>query len=457
VDRSLRRLLRMKFELGLFERPYADEARAPRVYDTPQQRALAREIATKSLVLLQNDGELLPLDAGIGTLAVIGPSADDVRLLEGDYHYPAHVEIVYKAGALPEDVDDILPRAADSAFKPGPYFPEMVSLLDGIRAAVSPRTELIVARGCAITGDDESGIDEAVAAASRADACIVAVGGKSGLLPDCTSGEFRDSAELRLPGVQEKMLRAVAATGTPVVVVVVSGRAHALAGLAETASALLCAWLPGEEGGHAVADVLFGEVSPSGRLPVSLPRSAGQVPVYYGHKTGSGRSQMLGDYVDLPTSPLFAFGHGLAYTRFEYGELSLGADTIAPDETLEISIDVCNAGERAGDEIVQLYLHDVVASLSRPARQLAGFARVALEPGQTRTVTFTLDPSQLSFYDADMRRVIEPGEVEVAVGASSADLRARGSFRIEGKPRELSAAEIRPTLVRVSPAPTGSD
>ena len=460
VDRSVRRLLRMKFELGLFERPYVDEARAARVYDTPAQRALAREIATKSLVLLKNDDDVLPLDRGIGTLAVIGPSADDVRLLEGDYHYPAHVEIVYKAGVLPEEFDDILPRSAESAFKPGPYFPEMVSLLDGIRAAVSPQTELVVARGCEISGDDESGFDEAVAAARRADACILAVGGKSGLLPDCTSGEFRDSAELRLPGVQEKLVRAVAATGTPVVVVVVSGRAHVLAGLVECIPALLYAWLPGEEGGHAVADVLFGEVSPAGRLPVSLPRSSGQVPVYYGHKSGSGRSQMLGDYVDMPTSPLFPFGHGLAYTRFDYGELRLGSETIAPDEPLEIELDVRNSGECAGDEVVQLYVHDVVASLTRPARQLAGFARVALEPAQTRTVTFTFDPSQLAFYDADMRLVVEPGEIEIAVGASSADLRVHGRFRIEGKLRELSPVEIQPTAVRTGPphrAATGSD
>ena len=229
-----------------------------------------------------------------------------------------------------------------------------------------------------------------------------------------------------------------------------SGRAHALAGLSERVPALLYAWLPGEEGGHAVADVLFGEVNPAGRLPISLPRSAGQVPVYYGHKSGSGRSQMLGDYVDLPTTPLYPFGYGLSYTSFAYGELEIAPAEVAPEQSLAISLDVANTGERAGEEVVQLYLHDVVASVTRPALQLAGFARISLDAGQKRRVRFELDPSQLAFYDSDMRRVIEPGEIEVAVGASSADLRSRGRFVITGKTRELPNTDTRPTRVFTS-------
>ena len=448
VDRSLARLLRMKFELGLFEEPFVDEARAVEVYETPEQRALARTIAQRSLVLLQNDGGLLPLDPALPSLALIGPSADDVRLLQGDYSYPAHVEIVYRRGSHAE-TDSILPRSAESAFAPGPYFPEMTSLADGIRAAVSDRTELRIARGCELSGESTDGFAEAIEAARRSRVAIVAVGGKSGLLADCTSGEFRDSADLALPGVQQELVLGVLATGTPTVVVVVSGRVHALPRIASLAAALVYAWLPGEEGGHAVADVLFGSANPAGRLPISLPRSSGQVPVYYGHKAGSGRSQMLGDYVDLPTTPLYPFGHGLSYTSFAYGELEIRPASVAPDEGVQIAVDVANTGARAGDEVVQLYLRDAVASVTRPAAQLAGFARVPLEPGQSRRVEFRLDPSQLAFYDADMRLVVEPGSIEVRVGASSSDIRAEGRFEIEGKLRELTPAELVPTRVLV--------
>ncbi len=451
VDRSLERLLRTKFELGLFERPYVDEERAAQVYDTPEQRALARRLAEKSLVLLKNQDELLPLDPATRKIAVLGPCADDIRLLQGDYHYPAHVEIVYRRAELAggASASDIVPRAQGSGFAPGPFFPDSVSPLAGIRAA-APESEIRFEKGCDVLGDDRGGLAAALEAARDADVAIVCVGGRSGLLPDCTSGEFRDSAELRLTGLQEELVASVAATGTPTVVVIVSGRAHALAGLSERVPALLYAWLPGEEGGHAVADVLFGEVNPAGRLPISLPRSAGQVPVYYGHKSGSGRSQMLGDYVDLPTTPLYPFGYGLSYTSFAYGELEIAPAEVAPEQSLAISLDVANTGERAGEEVVQLYLHDVVASVTRPALQLAGFARISLDAGQTRRVRFELDPSQLAFYDSDMRRVIEPGEIEVAVGASSADLRSRGRFVITGKTRELPNTDTRPTRVFTS-------
>jgi beta-glucosidase len=427
VDRSVERLLRLKFELGVFEDPFVDEAHAPSVFDTSQQRELARRAARESIVLLKNEGALLPLAPDLGTLALIGPGAGDVRVLQGDYSYPAHLEMIYENPRRPRASQDLLPRSAQAsttpggaadaapAFEPGPYTVPMVSLLEGIRAAVAPGTEVVHARGCGITGDEREGFTEAVEAARRASVAVVALGGKSGLTPSCTSGEFRDAADLGLPGVQQLLLEAVVATGTPT----------------------------------ALAEILFGVASPSGRLPISLPRSAGQVPVHHDHKSGGGRSQMLGDYTDMPTSPLFPFGHGLTYTRFEYADLDV-TEAPAVEESLEVSLSLANVGDRAGEEIAQLYLCDVVASVTRPVKQLVGFVRVALEPGQRRRVSFEVDPSQLAFYDAGMRLLVEPGELRVMVGSSAADIRLEASVETRGKPISFDAFVRHPTRVEIS-------
>jgi beta-glucosidase len=401
------------------------------------------------MVLLRNAGELLPLDPAASPLAVIGPAADDVRLLLGDYHYPAHLEIVYARGG---PAGGSAPASETLAFRPGPYFPPMVSLLAGVRAAVPAATELRHARGCDVRGDSREGFDEALRAARGAAVAIVAVGGRSGLVPDCTSGEFRDASQLGLTGVQEELVEAVAATGTPTVVVLVNGRPLALARVAERVPALVEAWLPGEQGGHAVADVLFGRVSPGGRLPISLPRDVGQVPVYHGHKSGGGRSQMLGDYSDGPTRPLFAFGHGLSYTRFEYTDFALDPATATAFDPVAIGVRVTNTGPRAGDEVVQLYARDLVASVTRPVRQLVGFQRIHLAPGAARRVVFHLDPSQLACVGRRLRWPVEPGRIAVQVGASSEDVRAEGSFEIVGEARELDSSEIVPTRASLLPA-----
>jgi beta-glucosidase len=442
VDRAVRRALRLKFALGLFEAPFVDAARAAEPYDTPESIALARELACKSIVLLRNAGDLLPLDPAASPLALIGPAADDVRLLLGDYHYPAHLEIVYARGG---DPGDIAPAPGSVAFRPGPYFRPMVSLLAGLRAALPAGTELRFARGCDVRGDSRAGFDEAVRAARGAAAAIVAVGGRSGLVPECTSGEFRDASQLGLTGVQEELVEAIVATGTPTVVVLVNGRPLALTRLAERVPALVEAWLPGEQGGHAVADVLFGRVDPGGRLPISLPRSVGQVPVYHGHKSGGGRSQMFGDYSDGPTRPLFAFGHGLSYTRFEYTELRVEPGTATAFDPVAIGVRVANVGPRAGDEVVQLYARDLVASVTRPVRQLVGFQRLHLAPGEARRVVFQLDPSQLACVGPRLRWRVEPGRFAVQVGASSEDVRAEGGFEVVGEVRELDSSEIVPT------------
>ena len=431
VDRSVRRVLALKFALGLFDEPYVDEGAAAAVFDTPAQRALARRVASRSIVLLKNDG-LLPLDRdAVGSIAVVGPAAVDVRLLLGDYHYPAHQEVQF---APDGGVGAAVPGGGGD-FAPGPYYVEMRSVADAIGDLVGPSTAVRAVAGCDVSGDDASAIGEAVEAAAASDVAIVVVGGKSGLTLDATVGEFRDATDLGLPGRQQELVEAVVATGTPTVVVVVSGRAHALPWIAEHVPAVLCAWVPGEEGGPAIADVLFG-AEPGGRLPVSLPHSAGQLPVHYNQRAGGGRSQMYGDYVDAPAAALFPFGHGGSYTTFAYRDLEVTGplSTAAP---FEVACVVENTGAVAGEEVVQLYLRDDVAPVARPIRQLAGFVRVALAPGESERVVLVVEPSQLGFYDEAMRFIVEPGTVTVMVGASSADLRLEKTVELTGDTREV--------------------
>ncbi|HWQ14157.1 MAG TPA: glycoside hydrolase family 3 N-terminal domain-containing protein [Roseiflexaceae bacterium] len=450
VDTAVRRVLRMKFQLGLFEQPYVDPEAAEAQFQTPAQRALARRAVAESAVLLSNDG-VLPLGPQLTRVAVIGPGADDQRLLQGDYHYPAHQEIIYLAPKKDTDpnligAEDFTPQAG-GAFAPGPYYTPHVTPLAGLRAALGAGVEIRYAKGCEVLGDDRSGFAEAVEAARSAEVAVVVVAGKSGLHRPVTVGEANDATSLELTGVQAELVEAVAATGTPVVVVVLSGRVHALERVAAVANALLYLFPPGEEGGSGLADVLTGAVSPSGRLPVSLPRSAGQIPVHTSHRAGGGRAMFFGDYTDSPATPLFPFGHGLSYTSFAYESLTAsGTSTNAP---LEISLTVRNTGARRGEEVVQLYVRDEFASVARPDRMLVGFARVALEPGQARRVTFTVHPSRLAFYDPQMRFVTEPGAFTFSVGASSADIRAEQVVTLGGAVAEYRQREIVATRVRV--------
>ncbi len=453
VDRSVRRVLWLKFALGLFEQPYVDAAAAARVYDTPPQRSLARELAAQSIILLENDG-VLPIEPGVGPIAVVGPAADDVRLLQGDYSYPAHIEMLYRLAANSENADigthgggSILPSQT-GAFAPGDYFPPSVTLLDGIRTAVAGDVAVRHAPGGTVLGATDDEIDEAVSIARGAAVAIVAVGGKSGLLADCTTGEFRDTCDLALTGRQADLVRAVHATGAPTVLVVMSGRVHTLTDVEDSASAIVYAFPPGEEGGHALADVLFGNVSPGGRLPISIPRHVGQVPVHHDHRSRGGRSQMLGDYIDGPTTPRWAFGHGRTYSTVVYDELTVGASTTRTPTVVRARI--TNTGARRITEVAQLYLRDRVARVARPVRQLAGFARVELEPGASRWVTFTVDPTQLAYYDETMTLVIEPGAVEYLVGPSSADLPLRTTIEMSGSERAIRPNDRVPTTVSLN-------
>ncbi|MDW3221188.1 MAG: glycoside hydrolase family 3 N-terminal domain-containing protein [Acidimicrobiales bacterium] len=418
VDVSCERVLAQKIQLGLFENPYVDADAALAVFDTPDQRALARTAAAESVVLLTNDG-VLPLQSP-SSLAVIGPHADDPRLLQGDYHYPAHLEIIFKRAGVDEHVDQ-LPESG-GAFEPGPYYTPHVTPLAGLREAL-PTTEITFAPGGADTGDDRSGFDDAVAAAEAAEVAIVFVGARSGLIPDATVGEARDATSLDLPGVQSELVAAVAATGTPTVVVVVSGRVHTLDAEVENTNAALWSILPGEEGGAAIADVLTGAVNPAGRLPVTMPKNVGQIPLHPDSRRRGDRAEFYANYVDSDVQARFWFGHGLSYTTFDYSELRIDAGSTTSPTT--VAVDVTNSGDRDGDEVVQLSITDDVASVARPIRELVGFRRVSIPAAETRTVTFTVDASRLAFHGLDLRLATEPGTFTIHVGRSSMDPDAR--------------------------------
>lgn len=444
VDTAVRRVLRLKFQLGLFEQPFVDAEIAHTVFQTPAQRRLARRAVAESTILLTNDG-VLPLAPTLKRIAVIGPGADDVRLLQGDYHYPAHQELIYQVRQDVEIAGLAIPQTAGD-YVPGPYFTPHVTPLAGLCAAL-PDTEIMYARGCEVLGDDFSGFAEAVKLARAADVAIVVVAGKSGIRRPVTVGEGNDATDLDLTGVQSELITVLAGIGTPLIVVVLSGRVHTLTNIVPQANALLQLFPAGEEGGHGLADVLTGKVNPAARLPVTFPRSVGQVPIFAGQRAGGNTIPLFGDYVDSPAGPLFAFGHGLSYTTFAYSELHTRHGAIT--DPIEITVDVANTGEMAGDEVVQLYMRDDVASVARPDRLLLGFARVPLMPGQCRQLIFTVHPSRLAFYNPQMRFVAEPGSFTFSIGASSTDIRAEKTLHLDGPLVEYRQREVVETCVRI--------
>lgn len=444
IDRSVARVLRTKFQLGLFENPWVDEGATAGAFDTVSDRALAHQIAQQSIVLLKNTGQLLPLPKDLMSVAVIGPNAGVSRNLVGDYTYICHVETLIEA----REKDNAFGAAIAEDIEIVEDFVAIDSVLDAIRAAVSGATQVLYAPGCDVNSERRDGFAEAVAAASQAAVAIVVVGDKSGLTDDCTSGEARDRADLGLPGVQQELVEAVVATGTPTVVVLVNGRPLSIPWIAQHVSAILEAWLPGEEGGPAIADVLFGDANPGGKLPMTFPRSVGQVPIYYGHKPSGGRSHWKTTYVDLSNEPLFPFGFGLSYTTFALANLRLDRATAEAGQVVQVSVDVTNTGDRAGDEVVQLYVRNGAASLTRPLKELKGFYRLHLLPGERRTVTFELAVNQLAFLDRAMHWVIEPGPVQVMAGTSSADLPLAGCFEITGDVAEVGQQRVFSSAVR---------
>ena len=396
LDDAVRRILRVKFRAGLFEHPFVDPAKAEAAQLLPDAVAAARRAAGRSMVLLKNDGGTLPLDPAKST-AVIGPMARNQHDMLGPWWG----------------------QGRDS---------DAVTVFDGIKAQ-DPDTTW--AEGCSIADKEppnntpadecgsDAGFDQAVAVAKAADQVVLALGESRG-----QSGEAASRSEIDLPGLQEELIARIAATGKPFVVVLFNGRPLTLEGVVGPSPAILEAWFPGIQAGNAVADVLFGKVNPGGKLPVSFPRKLGQVPIYYNHEN-TGRpcdpgSKYNSRYRDIPScDPQYEFGYGLSYTGFEVSDLRLSSSTVPRNGKLTASVEVANTGGRAGDEVVQLYLHDPVASISQPVRRLRGFQRVTLAPGQHTTVSFTLDRSDYGFYDNRGRFVVEPGRIDVYAGDSS--------------------------------------
>ncbi len=436
VDVSVRRVLNQKFALGLFENPYVDAGKV--AFDTAEQRQLARLIAQKSIVLLKNEGNLLPLSKQIGSIAVIGPNADSIRNLFGDYAYPAHRETLLEQEKQNNVFNQPLP---DEVQSPDDFISSL-SILAAIKAKIGSGVRIHYARGCDVLDGSVEGFAEAVEAARKAEIAVVVVGDKAGLADDCTSGEARDRASLTLPGVQGQLVKAVYDTGTPVVLVLVNGRPVSLEWIADSVPAIVEAWFPSEEGANAIADVLFGDVNPGGKLPITFPRSVGQVPIFYAHRPSGGRSHWKEHYVETSAKPLYPFGHGLSYTHFQFGNLRIEPAVVQAGGVVTVQVDVRNTGNLAGDEVVQLYTHQDVPYVTRPVKELKGFKRVTLERRQSRTVTFRVAVNQLGYYDLNEDFVVEPGTVNLMVGSSSEDIHCVGSFEIAGETKAVRGAQV---------------
>ncbi|AEV83375.1 beta-glucosidase [Actinoplanes sp. SE50] len=428
VDRAARRLLTQKAELGLLDPDWSPEksvAAAPLTdLNAAGNQALAAELAERSIVLLE-PGTALPVTAA-GRIAVLGPCADDARTFLGCYAFPNHV----------------LPRYPQLGLGL-----EIPTALDGLRAEF-PAGEITYARGCEVTGDDRGGFAAAVETARDADLAVAFVGDLAGLFGKGTSGEGCDAADLRLPGVQPELLEELLATGTPLVVVVVSGRPYALGDLDGRVAGLVQAFMPGQAGGAAIAGVLSGRVQPAGRLPVQIPRHPGGQPgTYLQPILGATHAEVS----NLDPRPLYDFGYGRSYTAFAVGDLRVSADTVPTDGEFTVTVRVRNTGERDGAEVVQLYLADPVAQVTRPVRQLSGFRRVELAAGAAADVTFTVHTDRTAFTGRDLRRIVEPGELRILVGTSAGDLPCSATVRLTGPTRAAGADRRLTTGVQVRP------
>jgi beta-glucosidase len=391
LNEAVRRILQAKFRLGLFDNPYknCDVNREQQDILTAEHRRIAREVAQRSIVLLRNEGHVLPLRKDLKSVAVIGPLADDTAAPLGPW----------KQNGRPEDV---------------------VSVLSGIKAKLSDGTSVLYAKGCELEGSSKPAIEEAAEIAKKVDAVIMVVGETADM-----SGEGASRSSLNLPGDQEELVKVMLTIGKPLVVVLMNGRPLAIPWIAGNVPAIIETWFLGVECGNAVANVLFGDVNPSGKLPVTFPRAVGQLPVYYNHKN-TGRpaddhQRNTSRYIDLPSTPLYPFGYGLSYTSFSYSQFQLGSTTMEPGDSVVVSVVVKNTGNCQGEEVVQLYLHDEVGSVTRPVKELKAFQCISLTPGQSRQVSFTLTPEQLKFYDRWMRWSVEPGKFKVYVGPNSAE------------------------------------
>ena len=401
VNDAVRHILVTKFKLGLFKNPYAysDSIRAAQTILNSGNRQLAHKIADKSMVLLKNDNHLLPLSKKLHSIALIGPLADDQGNLLGSWSGAGQAK-------------------------------DVVSVLQGMKEAVSPGTQIHYVKGTDIKGTSEAGFPSAVAAARHSDVVVMVIGESRSMV-----GEAASRSKIGVPGNQIDLVKAVLKTGKPVVVVLMNGRPLTIDWLHDHAPAILEAWFPGIEGGHAVADVLFGDYNPSGKLTMSFPRDVGQIPIYYNHlNTGRPRNpndKYTSKYLDVLNSPLYPFGYGLSYTTFSYTTPRLNASSMSPEDTLTVTTTVTNTGKVAGEEIVQMYLHEHYNEVSPPVKELKGFAHVMLQPGESKEVSFKITPKKLEHYNINMKKVISPGAYSVMVGTRSDSVKS-AVFNVTG-------------------------
>ena len=405
IDRAVKRILEQKFRLGLFENPYVDPEYAVKVTHTNESQDVALNVAREGIVLLKNENNILPLNKNIKKIAIIGPNADNDKNQLGDYTSLVVLQSI-------------------------------VTVLDGIKAKVSQKTKIEYIKGCDVIGNDYNEISKAKNIAKNADLAIVVLGENEWLAPNKTgtNGEGYDVASLDITGLQEDLLKAVYTTGTPTILVLINGRPLSIRWAAEKIPAIIEAWLPGEKGGEAVADIIFGDCNPSGKLPITVPRHVGQLPVYYNYmpdkeewiKHGWGKA-----YADMPAAPLWEFGFGLSYTKFEYSNLQINPGVTGDYGEVSVKATVRNTGDRKGSEVVQLYIRDLIASVTVPVKELKGFEKIMLEPGEQKIVEFRLNHDDLAFYNKSMDLVVEPGTFAVMVGSSSEDIRLKGNFEVK--------------------------
>lgn len=405
VDDAVKRILRKKFELGLFDDPYrfSDAQRETAMVGIPQHREVAKDMARKSIVLMKNEKGVLPLSKTTKTIAVIGPLAKSEEDMLG-----------FWSVGWPDNSD-------------------VVSQWEGIQNKVGNSAKLLYAKGCDVTDTSRAGFAEAIAAAQNADVVIVSVGERRDM-----SGEAKSRANIHLPGVQEELLQALHATGKPIVVLINAGRPLVFNWTADNIPAILYTWWLGSEAGNAIADVLFGDYNPSGKLPMSFPRTEGQIPIYYNY-LNTGRpapdddnpARYRSGYIDLQKSPRFAFGHGLSYTTFTYSDLQLSKPSMNANDSIVVTFKLTNSGKVAGEEVAQLYLRDEVASLVRPVKELKDFTKLLLQPGETQTVRFVIKKDKLSFYNQQLQWIAEPGDFNLMIGGASNDIRLKSKFELK--------------------------
>ena len=405
IDDAVKRILRKKFELGLFDDPFkfCNAEREKTALNNPEHAKAAREIAAKSIVLLKNKDNILPLSKNLKTIAFIGPLVKSLKQNKGFW--------------------DVEVPGVDSNF--------IVSQWEGLQNKVGSGTTLLYAKGCDIEGDNRDGFAEAVAAAKQADVVILSIGERRDM-----SGEAKSRSNINIPGVQEDLLKELLATGKPVVVLINAGRPLVFNYTADNAPAILYTWWLGSEAGNAIADVLFGDYNPSAKLPITFPRAVGQIPIYYSHfntgrpATSDANHIYNSSYNDLSIFPKYEFGYGLSYTSFRYSNLQMSKKKMKSNEQIEAFVTISNTGKYEGEEIVQLYVRDKVGSIARPVKELKDFSKIKLNAGESKTIKFVITKEKLSFYNQQLQWVAEPGDFDLMIGASSADIRLKDSFEL---------------------------